>query len=319
MERACVLARLPDGTDRVAAVATAGLPADLVGRCYPAKSGLAGLTTRSGRPVLISDVRSRPGPPAPFAEGDVNLVAAAPLAGRFGPAGALAVGSNSERREFGLSELELLCELAGLVSDAVRRHAQRVRGPSDSQAEVQGLVKAFGEASGGTWGHSLQVAELATQVGKRLALEPCDLIELELAALLHDVGKLRLPPEILNKPAPLGDEEWRLVSLHPEWGAEMVSRIPGLEAVALIIRLHHERPDGKGYPHGLTEARIPVASRIVSVCDAFSAMTTDRPYRPALDFDAARGELREGAGSQFDPAVVEALGAVVGLKAKAAA
>ena len=129
---------------------------------------------------------------------------------------------------------------------------------------------------------------------------------MELGALLHDVGKLRLPPHILAKPDRLSDDERRLVRLHPEWGAEMVAHIPGLEAVALIVRLHHERPDGAGYPHGLSQERIPVASRIVSVCDAFGAMTKRRPYSEPLDVDAALGELERHAGNQFDPDAVEA-------------
>ena len=111
----------------------------------------------------------------------------------------------------------------------------------------------------------------------------------------------------LGKPGRLSDDERHLVRLHPEWGAEMVGRIPGLEAVALIVRLHHERPDGTGYPHGLSHERIPVASRIVSVCDAYGAMTKRRPYSAPLDLDAALGELERNTGTQFDPDVVDAL------------
>jgi HD-GYP domain-containing protein (c-di-GMP phosphodiesterase class II) len=136
-------------------------------------------------------------------------------------------------------------------------------------------------------------------------------VEVELGALLHDVGKLRLPPEILHKAGPLDAEETRLVRMHPEWGAAMVARVPGLEAVALIVRLHHERPDGNGYPHGLIADRIPMASRIVSACDAYGAMTRRRDYSEPLDVDAALEELELNAGSQFDPQVVEVLASFV--------
>jgi len=95
--------------------------------------------------------------------------------------------------------------------------------------------------------------------------------------------------------------------LHPEWGCEMVGRVPGLEAVALIVRLHHERPDGSGYPHGLTDERIPMASKIVSACDAYGAMTRRRDYSEPLDVDAALAELELNTGAQFDPLVVEVL------------
>jgi HD-GYP domain-containing protein (c-di-GMP phosphodiesterase class II) len=101
--------------------------------------------------------------------------------------------------------------------------------------------------------------------------------------------------------------------MHPEWGAEMVAGIPGLEAVALIVRLHHERPDGRGYPHGITHDRIPVATRIVSVCDAYGAMTKRRPYRGAMNVQDALAELDRHAGTQFDPDVVQALTAFVRL------
>jgi HD-GYP domain-containing protein (c-di-GMP phosphodiesterase class II) len=148
-------------------------------------------------------------------------------------------------------------------------------------------------------------------VATRLGLDGVDLVEVELGALLHDVGKLRLPPAILHKAGPLDGEEIRLVRRHPEWGANMVARVPGLEAVALVVRLHHERPDGLGYPHGLRIERIPMAARIVSVCDAYGAMTRRRDYSEPLDVDAALAELELNAGGQFDELVVEVLASYV--------
>jgi len=172
---------------------------------------------------------------------------------------------------------------------------------------IHELMGALGDAHADTYRHSLEVAESATEVAKRLGLDHAQRVEVELGALLHDVGKLRLPPAILRKPGGLSHEERRLIRMHPDWGADMVARIPGLEIVALIVRLHHERPDGLGYPYGLTEGQIPVAARIVSVCDAYGAMTKARPYRAPLELDAAVMELHRHAGTQFDPDVVEAL------------
>lgn len=177
----------------------------------------------------------------------------------------------------------------------------------DSRAELRALVTALAEADGETYRHSLEVAATATAVGRRLGLGHDQLAEVELGALLHDVGKLRLPPELLAKPGRLTPTELGLIKRHPEWGAEIVGHIAGLDAVALIVRLHHERPDGRGYPHGLTREQIPLAARIVSVCDAYGAMTKRRPYRAPLDVDAALEELERHAGSQFDREVVEAL------------
>ena len=241
----------------------------------------------------------------------LGAVASAPFLAGLEERGALCVGGRDEQRKLESPEMELLCELGMLAGEALSHHEHRELSAGDSQAEIRALVKALAEADGDTYRHSLEVAATATVVGERLGLERAEIVEVELAALLHDVGKLRLPPHILGKPGELTEDERRLVRLHPEWGAEMVGRIPGLEAVALIVRLHHERPDGTGYPHGLSHGRIPVASRIVSVCDAYGAMTKRRPYSEPLDVDAALLELERHAGTQFDPDAVEALSSFV--------
>lgn len=174
---------------------------------------------------------------------------------------------------------------------------------------VTSLVSELAGADDHTWAHSLDVAACATRVGQHLGLSAAEIDEVCVAALLHDVGKVRLPPYILSKPGALTPEEWRLVRRHPEWGAELVVKIPGLEAAANVVLLHHERPDGLGYPFGLRGEEIPVASRIVSACDAFEAITSGRPYRAPLDPASAIRELRSAAGTQFDPDVIEALAA----------
>jgi putative nucleotidyltransferase with HDIG domain len=238
-------------------------------------------------------------------------VTAAPFLAGLEERGALCVGGRDEQRKLESREMELLSELGMLAGEALSHHERRELTAGDSQAEIRALVKALAEADGDAYRHSLEVAATATVVGERLGLTRAELVEVELGALLHDVGKLRLPPHILGKPDRLTDDERRLVRLHPEWGAAMVGRIPGLEAVAVIVRLHHERPDGTGYPHGLPHTRIPVASRIVSVCDAYGAMTKRRPYSEPLSVDDALQELERHAGTQFDPDAVEALAAFV--------
>jgi putative nucleotidyltransferase with HDIG domain len=187
------------------------------------------------------------------------------------------------------------------------------RGDLAVDAGIRALVTALAESDGETHAHSHEVASTARAVARRLRFDPAQLAEVELAALLHDVGKLRLPRRLLTKPGKLTERERRLIRLHPDWGADMVARIPGLQAVALIVRLHHERPDGLGYPHGLTHERIPMAARIVSVCDAYGAMTKRRPYSAPLDLEDALRELERHAGTQFDQDVVEALTAFVRL------
>jgi HD-GYP domain-containing protein (c-di-GMP phosphodiesterase class II) len=155
-------------------------------------------------------------------------------------------------------------------------------------------------------GHAAEVAELALGVGRKLGLTAHALFELELAARLHDVGKRVIPYSILNKPGALTRGEWAMMQRHPEWGSSMLAEVPGLEGVADAVYAHHEWWDGSGYPRGLAGEEIPPASLIVAVCDAFSAMTSERPYRAARSRIEAVAELRVCAGSQFDPDVVDA-------------
>ena len=126
-------------------------------------------------------------------------------------------------------------------------------------------------------------------------------------ALLHDIGKIALPDGILRKPGPLDDEEWETMRRHPVHGAEMVAEVPGLRHLAPMVRAEHERWDGNGYPDGLAGEEIPLASRITLVCDAYHAMTSDRPYRRALSAEDARAEVADGLGSQFCPTAGRAL------------
>jgi len=170
-----------------------------------------------------------------------------------------------------------------------------------------------------TEGHCAEVAELAARVAQRLGLGDVDQLEVKLAASLHDVGKLRLPAELLRRRGPLSPSEWKLVRRHPQWGAEILAAIPGLSAVAMLVGLHHERPDGAGYPHQLPHQRIPLASQIVSVCDAYTAMTSGRPYQPSVAPGDAIDELERHAGTQFDRHIVAALAGALNVRPSLAA
>jgi HD-GYP domain-containing protein (c-di-GMP phosphodiesterase class II) len=159
-----------------------------------------------------------------------------------------------------------------------------------------------------TASHCRSVVELTTAVAQELGIPERTRQELEIAALLHDVGKIAIPNEILNKPSKLTDEEFALMKTHTVEGQALLNRVGGrLARVGEIVRSCHERWDGRGYPDGLKGEEIPLAARVVFCCDAYSAMTTDRPYRKAMSRDAALEELRRNAGSQFEPRVVEAL------------
>jgi HD-GYP domain-containing protein (c-di-GMP phosphodiesterase class II) len=156
--------------------------------------------------------------------------------------------------------------------------------------------------------HSRSVVDLVHATADHLGVDPSRRQELEFAALLHDVGKIAIPKEILNKPAALTEAEFEVMKSHTIEGQFMLDRVGGLLGrVGEIVRSCHERWDGTGYPDGLRGEEIPLESRIVFAADAWNAMTTDRPYRPALSRDHALEEIRRGCGTQFDPAVVEAL------------
>jgi HD-GYP domain-containing protein (c-di-GMP phosphodiesterase class II) len=160
--------------------------------------------------------------------------------------------------------------------------------------------------------HSRDVVELVLSVAERLGLDADAQRMAEFTALLHDVGKLRIPSEIINKPGPLDDEERALMNTHTILGQEMLERAGGLLGeVGPYVRSCHEHWDGNGYPDGLAGEDIPLVARVVCTCDAWSAMTTDRPYRRALSLEEAATELRRCAGTQFDPRVVDALVAVL--------
>jgi putative nucleotidyltransferase with HDIG domain len=163
-----------------------------------------------------------------------------------------------------------------------------------------------------TASHCRSVVELAVSTAEELGLDAREQQELETAALLHDVGKIAIPKEILNKPAKLTEEEFELMKSHTVEGQALLDRVGGrLARVGEIVRSCHERWDGRGYPDGLRGEEIPFAARIVFCCDAYSAMTTDRPYRAAIAPEQALAELRVNSGSQFEPRVVNAVCTVV--------
>jgi HD-GYP domain-containing protein (c-di-GMP phosphodiesterase class II) len=178
-------------------------------------------------------------------------------------------------------------------------------------AQLMGdVLEADDEYTGGE--HTQGVVELSLAVGRALGLGPQSMRDLEFGSLLHDIGKLRVPNEIINKPGKLDAAEWAIIKQHPGWGQEMLDRVGGaLGDAGPIVRAHHERFDGGGYPDGLVGEAIPIEARIITVCDSFSAMTTNRSYRKGMQYADALEELDRCSGSQFDPQVVEALSKIL--------
>jgi HD-GYP domain-containing protein (c-di-GMP phosphodiesterase class II) len=159
--------------------------------------------------------------------------------------------------------------------------------------------------------HFDEVARLAIRVGRAMDLDDEEIDVVARAAEFHDIGKIAIPDEVLNKPGPLDEGEWELMRRHTIIGDRILSATPAMRPVAALVRGSHERWDGKGYPDGLRGEKTPLGARIVAICDAFDAMTTDRSYQRARSESEALAELRACAGTQFDPAVVEVFCAVV--------
>jgi HD-GYP domain-containing protein (c-di-GMP phosphodiesterase class II) len=171
-----------------------------------------------------------------------------------------------------------------------------------------------------TGAHSEGVVGLALAVGDALGVDPEGRRNLEFGAMLHDVGKITIPKEIINKPGKLDPHEWEIIKTHPAAGQRMLDRVGGfMVEVGRIVRAHHERWDGGGYPDGLAGEGIPLEARIITCCDSWSAMRTDRPYRRAMSFEAAAEQMIANAGSQFDPAVVQVMLPVLAVTEGAAA
>ena len=187
--------------------------------------------------------------------------------------------------------------LADEVRDADPAHA----------AVVEAIATTLLERDRYTGEHSAAVVELSRRVAMQLGLDEREVEQVAAAALLHDIGKVAMPDRILNKPGALDEREWALMREHPVVGERILRAIPGMGAVARIVRHEHESFDGSGYPDGLLGDAIPIGSRIILACDTYSAITTARPYRPAQTHHFAITELTRCAGAQFDPRVTEAL------------
>lgn len=224
------------------------------------------------------------------------------------PLGLLAAGVQGEGHEVFLLVLPLVGVLAFLSRERLAHleHAVELRNAYRGTTMLLGeLIQEDDEYTGK---HSHTVVSATLAVADALGLSAKRRRNAEFAALLHDIGKIAVPKKVLNKPGPLTPGEWALMKLHTIEGQRMLDRVGGvLQDVGEIVRASHERWDGSGYPDGLAGEKIPIEARIVSCCDAFDAMVSDRPYRPGMPVGDAVAELRNCAGRQFDPAVVEAL------------
>ncbi|MBA3263250.1 MAG: HD domain-containing protein [Thermoleophilaceae bacterium] len=223
--------------------------------------------------------------------------------------GTLCAASHDAMPSLGYRELQFLHVFARIVADQLER--EEIQGKAqqlESQASAAAtLIAAVDARDSYTGEHSQAVVAHAGAVARDLGLSVSEAKNVELGALLHDIGKIAIPDAILNKDAPLTDEEWEVMRAHPIFSERLIGNVPQLAHLAPAIRAEHERWDGGGYPDGLAGEQIPLASRITLVCDAYHAMTSDRPYRKAMPADRAMAEIAGGAGTQFCPTAAAAL------------
>jgi putative nucleotidyltransferase with HDIG domain len=207
------------------------------------------------------------------------------------------------------SAMEHDAYLVGLQELVARRTAalDRAVGAREpvSLSTLEALASALDLRDQSTGGHSKRVANLTAGVAETMGIAGPELEQIRYGALLHDIGKLKIPDRILLKPGELTGEEWHIMRRHPEYGFDFVKRLPSLEGAAAMVHAHHEKFNGSGYPAGLAGESIPIGARIFAIVDAVDAMIFDRPYRKAIRFDEAEAEVRRCSGSHFDPDLVE--------------
>src|SRR5690242_5882584 len=272
----------------------------------PVDEGVTGRVVRTGEPALIAathDVADFVPPVGVTASGS-ELAVPIRVAGRVW--GVLDIES-TRKDEFTQEDLLLADTLAAQVGGALHRSQLFEELESAFVTTLGVLSDALETKDSYTAAHADDVADFAVRVGRRLGLCEEDLRTLRYGALLHDIGKIGARSEVLNKPSALTFEEFEEMKQHTVIGARMLERIPFFAPVRPIVRSAHERWDGEGYPDRLAGEEIPLAARIVCACDAFHAITSERPYSKARSVEEAIAELRRCSGSQFDPRVVDAL------------
>jgi putative nucleotidyltransferase with HDIG domain len=252
-----------------------------------------------------------------FIERDQGLLVCYPLLARSHPVGALWI-SIPESRGQNFANIQLLANQAAVSLERVnllaesRRQAREIEAAYEElertyDQTLKALMSALDARDRETEGHSMRVSQLASLLGEKIGLNGEQLKSLERGALLHDIGKIGISDTILHKPGKLTEDEWKIMRMHPEIGARIVERIPFLQESMSVVRYHHERWDGSGYPLGLKNTEIPIQARIFAVVDVFDALTSNRSYRKKGLPEEAIKYLHDESGKLFDTEIVNTL------------
>jgi putative nucleotidyltransferase with HDIG domain len=290
-------------------IAESGVGRSKLGRHYPLNGGLAARAILDGETVSSDELLVE------HLNSDGVTAAAAPIHSGSAVDGAICAVFGHQPDERDLTVLDCAAETAGAF---LEHEAADLRATGAAEATVSVLAELVDLRDGYVAADAQEVVRLATAIGDRLGIKDEELAELSFAARVHDIGKIGVPDRILHKAGRLDEEERSVMERHTTWGAQTLARMPGLEGVAEMVLSSHERWDGKGYPAGKRGDETPLESRIIGVCDAYRAMTSDRPYRHALPAGRALALIQTGAGTLFDPQVVESLVEVLGEEGVAA-
>ncbi|HWB70490.1 MAG TPA: HD domain-containing phosphohydrolase, partial [Solirubrobacterales bacterium] len=272
----------------------------------PIELGVNGRVVRTGQPAMVNDTRLD----SDYLQRNPTTDPGSELSLPLNVAGSVWGVMNLEQQQqnaFGDEDLMLAEIVASQIGAAIYRCQLLSELEGAFMATLGVIADAVELQDSYTADHANEVADLAVRVGRRMGIAGAELDRLRYGALLHDVGKIGVPGEILRKAGPLTAGERELMDQHTAIGARMLEKIPFLAPVAPLVRSAHERVDGGGYPDGLSGQEIPRGAMIIATCDAFHAMTSDRTYREAMDHTGAVVELRANAGTQFDSEVVDAL------------
>ncbi len=306
--RGSALYTLDAGRDRLALAAVHGFDgAGGPARLQAFADTLNAQLRAAPRPLLIADVAAAAG--APREELGAAAVLAVPIAVRNSVIGALHLYDRLQggsRVDFSEDDVRLMSAAARQTAVALDNERLYTEMHGIFMDYIRSMAAAIDARDRYTHGHSQRVAQFSVGVAKQMGVSNSDIELIELAATVHDVGKIGVPEHILNKPGKLTSEEFAQIQAHAVKGADIISEMAKLRALVPGVRHHHERYDGSGYPDRLRQDDIPRMARIISVADAFDAMASDRIYRPGMPFDKAITEVENAAGSHFDPQVAEA-------------
>ncbi|OGO44076.1 MAG: hypothetical protein A2137_04300 [Chloroflexi bacterium RBG_16_58_8] len=271
--------------------------------------GIAGQVARTGKPLIVNDVNRSPNFHKMIDDTtgfNTKSLICAPLIVHHRILGVIEVLNKLDGTEFGEQDLEAVVSVASTAAMAIENTRLHQTVLEAYTSTITALAAAIDAKDPYTRGHSQRVMEYTLLAGTYLSISNEDMETLEYAAILHDVGKIAVDSQILNKPGSLNVAEWEIIREHPVVGANIIKSVPFLEKAGALVLCHHERFDGQGYPNSIRGEEIPIGARIIAVADAFDTMTTDRAYRQALPVDYAVKELNNCSGSQFCPMAVKA-------------